>query len=82
MIMNMLTFLKLFAFRIIERTVPKNKSVEKKLKELYNRSLSEGILKVNSVLNEISEIDKEYAEKAKQNWYPKKASKNDNFQHP
>jgi len=67
-IMNMLTFLKLFAFRIIERTVPRNKSVEKKLKELYNRSLSEGVLKVSNVLNEISEIDSDYAEKAKQNW--------------
>ncbi len=67
-IMNMLTFLKLFAFRVIERTVPSNKSVEKRLKELYNRSLSEGILKVSHVLNEISEIDKEYAAKAKQNW--------------
>ena len=66
--MNMLTFLKLFAFRVIERTLPSNKSVEKKLKELYNRSLSEGILKVSHVLNEISVIDKEYAEKAKQNW--------------
>tara|TARA_B100000579_G_scaffold436928_1_gene464497 strand:- start:2243 stop:3214 length:972 start_codon:yes stop_codon:yes gene_type:complete len=67
-IMNMLTFLKLFAFRIIERTVPKNKSVEIKLKELYNRSVNEGILTVSNLLNEISEIDKDYAEKAKQNW--------------
>ena len=64
----MLTFLKMFAFRIIERTVPRNKSVDKKLKELYNRSLSEGVLKVSNVFNEISDIDKEYAEKAKQNW--------------
>ena len=67
-IMNMLTFLKLFAFRVIERTLPSNKSVEKRLKELYNRSLSEGILKVSHVLNEISDIDMEYAAKAKQNW--------------
>ena len=67
-IMNMLTFLKLFAFRIIERTVPRNKSVEKKLRELYNLSVREGLLTVRNLLNEISEIDKEYAEKAKQNW--------------
>ena len=67
-IMNMLTFLKLFAFRIIERTLPRNKSVETKLRELYNRSVSEGILTVRSLLNEVSAIDKEYAEKAKQNW--------------
>ena len=33
-IMNMLTFLKLFAFRIIERTLPRNKSVETKLREV------------------------------------------------
>jgi len=67
-IMNMLTFLKLFAFRIIERTVPRNKSVEKKLRELYSRSVREGLLTVGNMLNEISAIDKEYAEKAKQNW--------------
>ena len=67
-IMNMLTFLKLFAFRIIERTVPRNKSVEKKLRELYNLSVREGLLTVRNLLNEISAIDKEYAEKAKQNW--------------
>ena len=67
-IMNMLTFLKLFAFRIIERTVPRNKSVEKKLRELYNRSVSEGLLTVRNLLKEISVIDKDYAEKAKQNW--------------
>tara|TARA_B100000315_G_scaffold12285_1_gene11710 strand:- start:255 stop:1070 length:816 start_codon:yes stop_codon:yes gene_type:complete len=67
-IMNMLTFLKLFAFRIIERTVPRNKSVEKKMRELYNLSVRGGLLTVGNLLNEISAIDKEYAEKAKQNW--------------
>jgi len=67
-IMNMLTFLKLFAFRIIERTVPRNKSVEKKMRDLYNRSLNEGLLTIHNLLNEISTIDNEYAEKAKQNW--------------
>ena len=67
-IMNMLTFLKLLAFRVIERTVPKNKSVENKLRELYKLSVSEGLLTVRNLLNEISAIDKEYAEKAKQNW--------------
>jgi len=67
-VMNMLTFLKLFAFRVIERTVPKNKSVENKLRELYKLSVREGLLTVRNLLNEISVIDKEYAEKAKQNW--------------
>ena len=67
-IMNMLTFLKLLAFRVIERTVPKNKSVENKLRELYKLSVREGLLTVRNLLNEISAIDKEYAEKAKQNW--------------
>ena len=67
-IMNMLTFLKLFAFRIIERSLPRNKSLETKLRELYNRSVREGILTVRSLLTEISAMDKEYAEKAKQNW--------------
>ena len=67
-VMNMLTFLKLFAFRVIERTVPRNKSVEKKLRDLYSLSVSEGLLTVRNLLNEISAIDKEYAEKAKQNW--------------
>ncbi len=67
-IMNMLTFLKLFAFRIIERTVPRNKSVENKLRDLYKLSVREGLLTVRNLLNEISAIDKEYAEKAKQNW--------------
>ena len=67
-IMNMLTFLKLFAFRIIERTVPRNKSVEKKLRELYNLSVREGLLTVRNLLSEISAIDNEYAEKSKQNW--------------
>ena len=67
-IMNMLTFLKLFAFRVIERTVPKNKSVENKLRELYKLSVREGLLTVRNLLSEISAIDKEYAEKAKQNW--------------
>ena len=67
-IMNMLTFLKLLAFRVIERTVPKNKSVENKLRELYKLSVREGLLTVRNLLSEISAIDKEYAEKAKQNW--------------
>ena len=67
-VMNMLTFLKLFAFRVIERTVPRNKSVEKKLKDLYSLSVREGLLTVRNLLNEISAIDEEYAEKAKQNW--------------
>ena len=67
-VMNMLTFLKLFAFRVIERTVPRNKSVEKKLRDLYSLSVREGLLTVRNLLNEISAIDKEYAEKAKQNW--------------
>ena len=67
-IMNMQTFLKLLAFRVIERTIPKNKSVENKLKELYKLSVRDGILKVINLLNEISAIDKEYSEKAKQNW--------------
>jgi len=67
-IMNMLTFLKLLAFRVIERTVPRNKSVENKLKELYKLSVREGLLTVRNMLNEISAIDKEYAEKAKGNW--------------
>ena len=67
-IMNMLTFLKLLAFRIIERTVPKNKSVENKLRELYKLSVREGLLTVGNLLTEISAIDKEYSEKAKQNW--------------
>jgi len=67
-IMNMLTFLKLLAFRVIERTVPKNKSVENKLRELYKLSVREGLLTVRNLLNEISAIDREYAEKAKQNW--------------
>jgi len=67
-IMNMLTFLKLLAFRVIERIVPKNKSVENKLRELYKLSVRESLLTVRNLLNEISVIDKEYAEKAKQNW--------------
>ncbi len=67
-IMNMLTFLKLLAFRVIERTVPKNKSVDNKLRELYKLSVREGLLTVRNLLSEISAIDKEYAEKAKQNW--------------
>ena len=67
-VMNMLTFLKLLSFRVIGRTVPKNKSVENKLRELYKLSVSEGLLTVHNMLNEISAIDKEYTEKAKQNW--------------
>ena len=67
-IMNMLTFLKLLAFRVIERTVPKNKSVENKLRDLYKLSVREGLLTVRNLLSEISAIDNEYAEKAKQNW--------------
>ena len=67
-VMNMLTFLKLLAFRVIERTVPKNKSVENRLRELYKLSVREGLLTVGNLLTEISAIDKEYSEKAKQNW--------------
>ena len=67
-IMNMLTFLKLLAFRVIERTGPKNKSIENKLRELYKLSVREGLLTVRNLLNEISVIDKDYSEKAKQNW--------------
>jgi ATPases involved in chromosome partitioning len=42
--MNMLTFLKLFAFRIIQRSLPGNIFIQDKLTELYNLSIKGNIL--------------------------------------
>jgi len=67
-IMNMLTFLKLFAFRVIERSLPKNTFLEEKLRKSYNLSVKEGILTVRNLLDELAEIDKDVAEQAKQKW--------------
>ena len=66
--MNMLTFLKLFAFRIIERSLPKNTFIQNALKELYNLSIKEDILTVRILLDKISDIDRQAAQNAEQNW--------------
>ncbi len=66
--MNMLTFLKLFAFRVIERSIPKNKFLSEKLKDSYNRTVMDEILTVRGLLDEISKIDSEVAQKAEQSW--------------
>ena len=66
--MNMLTFLKLFAFRIIERSLPKNTFIQEKLKESYNLSINDEILTVRGLLNQLSEVDRHSAQKAEQNW--------------
>ena len=47
--MNMLAFLKLFAFRVIERSLPKNSFLDEKLKERYNRSVMDEVLTVQSL---------------------------------
>ena len=66
--MNMLTFLKLFAFRVIERSLPKNTFIQKTLKELYNLSIKEDILTVRILLDKISDIDRQASQMAEQNW--------------
>ena len=66
--MNMLTFLKLFAFRVIERSLPKNKFLDEKLKNSYNRTVMDEILTVRGLLDEISKIDISLAQKAEQSW--------------
>ena len=67
-IMNLLTFLKLFAFRIIERSLPKNSIVEKKLRESYKLSVMENILTVKGLLDELALIDPSVAHLAEQKW--------------
>ncbi len=66
--MNMLTFLKLFAFRVIQRSLPRNIFIQEKLNELYNLSIKEDILTVRVLLDKISEIDRQASQKAEQNW--------------
>ena len=66
--MNMLAFLKLFAFRVIERSLPKNTFLNEKLRESYNRSVMEEVLTVRGLLDEISTIDSDVAQNAEQNW--------------
>ena len=66
--MNMLTFLKLFAVRINERSIPKNKLLDEKLKNSYNRTVLDEILTVRGLLDEISKIDTDVAQNAEQNW--------------
>ena len=67
-IMNMLTFLKLFAFRVIERSLPKNTFFEKKLKESFNLSVREEILTVRGLLDELALIDLKVSQQAEQKW--------------
>ena len=66
--MNMLTFLKLFAFRVIQRSLPRNIFIQEKLNELFNLSINEDILTVRVLLDKISEIDRQASQKAEQNW--------------
>ena len=65
---NMLTFLKLLAFRVIERSLPKNTFLNEKLRESYNRTVMEGMLTVRGLLDEISKIDRNIAQQAEQSW--------------
>ena len=58
---NMLTFLKLLAFRVIERSLPKNTFLNEKLRDSYNRTLMDGVLTVRGLLDEISKIDRNVA---------------------
>ena len=66
--MNMLTFLKLFAFRVIERSLPKNTFLDEKMRDSYNRTVAEEFLTVSGILEEISKIDRNIANEAEQNW--------------
>ena len=65
---NMLTFLKLFAFRVIERSMPKNTFLDEKLRDSYNRTVMDEVLTVRGLLDEISTIDRNVAQKAEQSW--------------
>merc|ERR1711960_33334 len=65
---NMLTFLKLFAFRVIERSMPKNTFLDEKLKDSYNRTVMDEVLTVRGLLDEISKVDRNVAQKAEQSW--------------
>jgi len=67
-IMNMLTFFKHFAFRVIERSLPKNTFLEQNLRKSYNLSVNEEILTVRGLLDEISVIDPAVAQQAEQKW--------------
>jgi len=66
--MNMLTFLKLFAFRIIERSLPKNTFLREKLKESYSLSIKDDILTVRFLLDQLSDVDRHSSQIAEQNW--------------
>ena len=66
--MNMLTFLKLFAFRIIERSLPRNTFLQEKLKDSYNLSIKDDILTVRFLLEQLSDVDRHASQVAEQNW--------------
>ena len=66
--LGMITFLKLFAFRVIERSMPKNTFIDEKLRDSYNRTVMDEVLTVRGLLDEISKIDRAVAQKAEQNW--------------
>ncbi|MBC8257904.1 MAG: P-loop NTPase [SAR324 cluster bacterium] len=67
-IMNLLTFLKHFAFRVIEHSLPKNSFLEEKLRASYNRSVMEDVLTVRGLLDELATIDLNVAQIAENNW--------------
>ncbi len=66
--MNMLTFIKLLAFRVIERSMPKNTFLDEKMRHSFNRTVMEEFLTVRGLLDEISKIDRNVAERAEQSW--------------
>ena len=67
-IMNMLMFLKLFAFRLIEKSLPKNTFLENTLKQCYNRSVAETSLTVSGLLDELAKVDQNAAQNAENLW--------------
>lgn len=66
--MNMLTFIKLLAFRVIERSMPKNTFLDEKMRDSYNRTVMEEFLTVGNLLEEISKIDRNVALEAEKSW--------------
>ena len=51
-----------------ERSMPKNTFLDEKLRDSYNRTVMDEVLTVRGLLDEISTIDRNVAQKAEQSW--------------
>lgn len=61
--MNLLNFLKNYVFRLIEKEVRKIPGIHNSIRDIFRKSITEGSLKVDDIINQVASEDVSVAEK-------------------